>query len=80
VDPLPEDYMCFYRQLDPIETNIRVREKVFKNFVCSICAKKIMKLVSLLHIEISVTWICFRHGLPMFLSVAEKLTSFFCNR
>jgi hypothetical protein len=38
---------------------------------------KKMKLVSLLHIETSVTWICFSHGLPMFLSVAEKLTSFF---
>jgi hypothetical protein len=38
---------------------------------------KKMKLVSPLHIETSVTWICFSHGLPMFLSVAEKLTSFF---
>jgi hypothetical protein len=36
-----------------------------------------MKLVSPLHIETSVTWICFSHGLPMFLSVAKKLTSFF---
>jgi hypothetical protein len=36
-----------------------------------------IKLVSPLHIETSVTWICFSHGLPMFLSVAEKLTSFF---
>jgi hypothetical protein len=43
-------------------------------------SSKKMKLVSSLHTETSVTWICFRHGLPMFLSVAEKLTSFFCNR
>jgi hypothetical protein len=48
--------------------------------VPSVMDKKKMKLVPPLHIETSVTWICFSHGLPMFLSVAEKLTSFFCNR
>jgi hypothetical protein len=43
---------------------------------CCMYSKK-MKLVSPLHEETSVTWICLSHGLPMFLSVAEKLTSFF---